>query len=163
MDAEAVLDGLHAEGDTQVRLADAGRSLDEEGLFGAQPGAGGEGVDAGAFDAGLEGEVEGAQGEAGGEAAEAEAGADAAFVAVGEFGVEQVIEEGVRWRFGLDGVGDKFGEAVGLDERPRPGRPPTRTSPTTHARTEDPTRLDHQEWRRPKVLPTLTARGAGRL
>ena len=24
---------------------------------------------------------------------------------------------------------------AGLDDRPRPGRPPTRTSPTTHART----------------------------
>ena len=112
-DAEAVLDRLHAETHGEVRFADARWSLDEEGLFGAEPGAGGEGVDAGAFDRGLEGEVEVAERETGRQSGEAEAGADAAFVAELEFRIEQLIEEGAGADLVLDGVRDEVAQALG--------------------------------------------------
>jgi hypothetical protein len=60
--AETLLDGLDAEGYSEMGLAHAGRPLDEQRAVVADPLAGGEGLDATALDAGLEAVVEAGQG-----------------------------------------------------------------------------------------------------
>ncbi len=55
---ESILNRPHAERDDEVRLADAGWTLDQQALFLANPGTGPQGFDPAALYAGLEAEIE---------------------------------------------------------------------------------------------------------
>ena len=109
---EAVLHSLDAQGDGQMCFPHTRGSLDEEGLAGAQPGAGGQGLDARALDGGLEGEVEVAERLAGGQAGELERGADAPLLAFGELVGQQAIQEGVRGQLLAVGLGQPLGQVL---------------------------------------------------
>lgn len=111
--AEAVFDGLDAEGDGQVGLAHAGRTLDQQGALLADPLAGAERLDAGAFHGGLEAEVEVAQRLAGGQAGEPERSLQAALLTPLELGVEQLVDQQVRGGVVLDRLADQALDALG--------------------------------------------------
>ena len=95
-DAEAVLDRPHAERDRQVRLADAGRPLDQERAVLADPLAGRQRLDAAALERRLEGEVEVGQRLSGRQPREHERGPHPPLVALAQLVLEQPVEEAVR-------------------------------------------------------------------
>ena len=90
---EALLDGLDAEADGQVRFTDTRWPLDEHGFGVAYPGAGGERLDTAALDGGLERVVEVRQGLSRRQARQLQRGAYAACLTPTEFGLEQLLEE----------------------------------------------------------------------
>ena len=92
VDALAGLDRVHAEGDGEVALADAGRSEQVHGLAAVDEAEFGQGEDAVAVEAGLEAEVEGLQGLDPGEARGHQLGADTPGFAPGIFFTEQAVE-----------------------------------------------------------------------
>ncbi len=82
-----------AEGDGEVRLADARWSEQQQRLAVADPLTGRQHLDARAFDRWLEGEVEGRQRRSQRQARELEAGADAALLATVALDAEQAAQE----------------------------------------------------------------------
>src|SRR5262249_36433568 len=83
-DAEAVLDGLYAEAHSQVRLADAGRPLDQHRRLLADVGTRRQELDLAALDARLKREVEVREGLALRQARQLQRGADAALLAIAD-------------------------------------------------------------------------------
>ena len=79
----------------------------------ADPGAGGQRLDAALLDRGLEGEVEIAQRLAHGQAGEPQRGLDAPQLALGGLGGEQPIEEAVRRQILLDRLLQELGQPLG--------------------------------------------------
>lgn len=108
---EVALDGGDAEGDAQVRFPHTGRALDQQRLLGADPGAGGQRLDARALHGRLERDFEARQRLAGGQRRQAQCGAHAALLACGELVVEQAVEHPVRSELVSGGLAETLGEA----------------------------------------------------
>ena len=118
-----------------MRLAGTGRAHQEDHFGAADPGAGGQGVDPGAFDRRLEGEGEVLQGLAGRQVGEPQRGPDPALLAPFLLDAEQLVEERVRGQLGADRVRQRLLEGLagmrqpqdiqafpgGVDVQPGPG------------------------------------------
>src|SRR5258705_991393 len=93
---ETALDGTHSERDGEVRLADTGRSLQQDGLVLAHIAAGGERLDATAIEIGLEAPVEVGQRVARRQRGQSQRRLHAPLVTMRELDREQFLEESVR-------------------------------------------------------------------
>ena len=112
LDGEPALNCLDAEGDGKMRLAQAGRLLDEDSLGSPDIRAGCQGIDARTLDGWLEREVEVGECLSGGQAREAQGSAYPACLARAALGIEQLVEEHMGRSALLYRAGQLFGQAV---------------------------------------------------